>query len=267
MAIRYDKALNKEINRVIGNFNSKIRRLEKSERNLIIPDTITKRELKESVGTRADLYRKLNTLKSYSKRGAEETMTLSSGNEISRYEYLNLKKESARLKRNLTREIKRYETTAPRVLGKVQKGTFAQMGDTAYLTAKAKREALEKDITKIDKATLERYKKMIDRLSRNKIYMDTRFKENYSKMLTDLGYYYDYDKTKLEQLEKTLNKLPSDKFLRLFQEDKSIRAILDYYPVISDNLGSIDPEDIRADVNNLYDALIDDIDDIISPYA
>ena len=41
MAIRYDKKLNQEINRTIKNFNQKIARLEKQDRELL-PSKITK---------------------------------------------------------------------------------------------------------------------------------------------------------------------------------------------------------------------------------
>ena len=43
MAIRYDKKLNQEINKTIKNFNQKIARLEKSDRELILPTKITKK--------------------------------------------------------------------------------------------------------------------------------------------------------------------------------------------------------------------------------
>ena len=46
MAIRYDKKLNQEINKTIKNFNQKISRLEKSQRDLILPNKITKKRVK-----------------------------------------------------------------------------------------------------------------------------------------------------------------------------------------------------------------------------
>ena len=52
MAIRYDKKLNQEINRTIKNFNQKITRLEKQERELL-PSKITKQELKNTSFTLA----------------------------------------------------------------------------------------------------------------------------------------------------------------------------------------------------------------------
>ena len=267
MAIRYDKKLESEINRVIRNFNSKINRLEKLQNDLILPDKITKRTLKESYYTRKDLQRKLNELKRYSTKGIEKTVETKSGLKLSEYELINLKKESARIKRNLTREIKNLRTTRPKVFGKIQNATFAQMGDTMYLNLLARREALEKgDITTLTKEEYERYKKLVLKTAKNKEYMNNIFKENYKKMLTDLGYYYNYDKEKMKVLEGKLNKLSPNEFLKLFQNDKSIKAIIDYYPIITDTLSSINPKDIQDDVKVLYDNLIDNIDDILENY-
>ena len=54
--------------------------------------------------------------------------------------------------------------------------------------------------------------------------------------------------------------------IKLFKEDKSIRAILDYYPVITKSFSAINPDDIKEDVTNLYDNLINNIDEIIQDY-
>lgn len=266
MAIRYDKKLESEINRVIRNFNSKINRLTKVQNDLILPDKITKKTLKESYYTRKDLQRKLNELKRYSTKGIEKTIETKAGLKLSEYELINLKKESARIKRNLTREIKNLRTTKPKVFGKIQNATFAQMGDTMYLNLLARREALEKDTNTLTKEEYERYKKLVLKTAKNKEYMNNIFKENYRKMLTDLGYYYNYDKEKMKVLEGKLNKLSPNEFLKLFQNDKSIKAIIDYYPIITDTLSSINPKDIQDDVKVLYDNLIDNIDDILENY-
>ena len=61
-------------------------------------------------------------------------------------------------------------------------------------------------------------------------------------------------------------KLKPNDFLKLFKDDKSIRAILDYYPVVTNSFNAINPDDIKEDVVNLYNNLIDNIDDIIKYY-
>lgn len=266
MAIRYDKKLNSEITKVVRNFNNKINRLEKLQTDLILPEKISKKELIGSYYARVDLQRKLNELKRFSQRGIEKTITTKSGLKISEYELINLKKESARIKRNLTREINKMRTTKPKIFGKVQTATFSQMGDTMYLNLLARREALEKNTDTLTKEEYERYKKLVIKTAKNKQYMNNIFKDNYKKMLTDLGYYYNYDKEKMKVLEGKLDKLSPNEFLKLFQNDKSIKAIIDYYPIITDTLSSINPKDIQDDVKVLYDNLIDNIDDILENY-
>ena len=269
MAIRYDKKLNQEINKVVKNFNQKIARLEKTEKDLILPEKITKKELKENYYTRTDLRRKLRELKRYSSRGIEETITTSGGVTVSKYELKNLQIESRRIKANLTREIKRLEVTTPKVFGKEQATTFSQMGDQYFLNLQARRKALEKGkITNLSKEQLQQYNKLLQKTRRNKEYYNNVFKENYQNMLTDLGYFYGYDNQKLNELKEKINKLESDKFLKLFREEKSIQAILDYYPNIKVKAGknAINPDDIKEDVTVLYDALIDNIDNILKDY-
>lgn len=266
MAIRYDNKLNSEINKIVRNFNQKVTRLEKNQQELL-PTKISVRELKKSYNNRNDLKRKLRELKRFSTRGIEQVIETKQGLKISKYDLINLKKENARVKRSLTMEIKRLETTSPKVLGKKQRTTFAQMGDQHYLNLVARRKALEKEIMNLNKAELERLKNLIDKTLKNKSYMNSTFKENYLKMLTDLGYYFDYDNEKLQKLEDKLMDLSPDKFLKLFQEDKSIRAILDYYPVITNTLSGIDPDDLSGDVNSLYDSLIDNLDEVLRDYA
>ena len=266
MAIRYDKKLNQEINRTIKNFNQKIARLEKQDRELL-PSKITKKDLKSGVYTRTELRRKLKELQRFGRRGAEDIIETSGGVRLTQYKYQNIKRENARIKRNITREINRLRVNKPKIFGKTQTSTFSEMGDHDYLNLVARRKALEKDINKLSRDELERFTKLIEKTGKNQQYMNSIFKQNYFDMLTDLGYYFDYDNDKLNILKQKLMNLKPNNFLKLFKEDKSIRAILDYYPVVTNSFNAINPHDIKEDVINLYDNLIDNIDEIIQDYA
>lgn len=266
MAIRYDKKLDQEINRTIKNFNQKIARLEKQEKELL-PSRITKKDLKDSVYTRNELQRKLKELQRFSKRGAEDIITTRGGIRLTNYELNEIKRENARLKRNITREINRLKVNKPKIFGKTQTSTFSEMGDTDYLNLVARRKALEKDINKLSRDEFERFTKLIEKTGKSQQYMNSIFKENYFEMLTDLAYYFDYDKDKLNKLRDKLMKLKPNDFLKLFKEDKSIRAILDYYPIVTNSFNAINPDDIKDDVVTLYDNLIDNIDMIMQDYA
>lgn len=271
MAIRYDKALNQEINRTIKNFNQKIARLEKQERELL-PSKITKKDLKDNVYTRTELLRKLKELQRFSKRNAEDIITTSGGARLTRYDYQNIKIENARIKRNITRELNRMRVKKPKIFGKSQASTFSEMGDSDYLNLLARRKALEKNINKLTSEELNRFIKLVEVTGRNQQYMNTVFKENYFEMLTDLAYYYGYDNKKLNEMKKKLMKLKPNDFLRLFKEDKSIRAILDYYPIVTSNFDFntgmyVNRMDYQEDVINLYNVLYDNLDDILKDYA
>ena len=266
MAIRYDKKLNQEINRTIKNFNQKIARLEKQDRELL-PSKITKKELKDNVYTRTELRRKLKELQRFSNRNAEDVITTSGGVRLTQYDYQNIKRENTRIKRNITREINRLRVEKPKIFGKLQSSTFSEMGDSDYLNLVARRKALEKDINKLSKDEFGRFKKLVEKTGKSQQYMNNIFKENYFEMLTDLAYYFDYDNDKLNLLNQKLMKLKPNDFLKLFKDDKSIRAILDYYPIITNSFNAINPDDIKEDVVNLYDNLIDNLDDILKDYA
>ena len=266
MAIRYDKKLNQEINRTIKNFNQKIARLEKQGHELL-PSKIKKQELKDLSFTRSELKRKLKELQRFSKRGVEDIIETKGGVRLTQYELSNIKRENARVKRNITREINRLKVEKPKIFGKKQTSTFSEMGDTDYLNLVARRNALEKDINKLSSKEFERLIKLIEKTGKNQQYMNNMFKDNYFAMLTDLAYYFDYDNDKLSMLKQKLMNLKPKDFLKLFKEDKSIRAILDYYPVVTNSFNAINPDDIKDDVVNLYDNLIDNIEQIIQDYA
>ena len=266
MAIRYDKKLNQEINRTIKNFNQKIARLEKEQKDLL-PSKITKKSLKSTVYTRSELQRKLKELQRFSKRGAEDIITTSGGVRLTKYELNEIKRENARVKRNITREINRVKTEKPKIFGKKQTSTFSEMGDQDFLNLVARRKALEKDVNKLTREEFERFTKLVEKTGKNQQYMNNIFKENYFDMLSKLAYYFDYDNEKLTYLKDKLMSLQPNDFLKLFKEDKSIRAILDYYPIVTNSFNAINPDDIKEDVTNLYDNLVNNIDEIVKDYA
>ena len=222
MAIRYDKKLNAEINKVLRNYNQKIKRIEKYEDsyNYQIPSTMTKKQLKQNAYTRTELRRKLNELRRYSQRGAEQSIQLAGGYILSRYEYENLKREKARVQRNLSIELKRLESEKPTVYGKEQFTTFAQMGDPYYLSTLGRKGAVNINWQTLPKEKFERYKETVYKIGRNQEYETSLFRENYKKMLFDLAYYTNYDEEKIKMIESKIDKLSNKDFYKLFYTEK-----------------------------------------------
>lgn len=76
--IRWSEADNKELSRLVRNFNSKVKRLEKkySGTDVIIPEKVSVKDLKDLINTRRDLNRELKSLQNFTQRGSEEVITI-----------------------------------------------------------------------------------------------------------------------------------------------------------------------------------------------
>lgn len=74
--IKWTDSDNKELKRVVKNYNAKISRLEKKDPKLknILPEKTSVQEMRKLIDTRQDLKRELNALKRFSKRGAEKVV-------------------------------------------------------------------------------------------------------------------------------------------------------------------------------------------------
>ena len=262
--IRYDKKLNKEIDDTLRRYNNKITRLARQRSNYILPQKVTKDDLMEVSYTRRDLQRRLSNLRKFNERGAERSILTSQGYAISKYELDYLKREQSRVKRKINREIKRYETIKPTTYGKQEARTFAQMGDTNYLNALARLEAISKDITGLTQEQLVNYRKLLYSAGKNRDYLAESFKLGYLDMMTQVGYTAGYDPEKLKLLEEKLKDLDPTQMYELYRNEKSIKSVSDYYYVLSD--GKIDPEQFTQDVTNLYDNLLESIDIILKDY-
>ena len=71
--IKWRNSDNEELARVVRNFNAKITRLSKNpQMKNALPDKVSVKQMKEMIQTRQDLNRELNTLRRFSKRGAEQ---------------------------------------------------------------------------------------------------------------------------------------------------------------------------------------------------
>lgn len=263
MAIRYDKSLNKEINRVVANFNSKVKRLKKSEKDLILPEEVSIKKLKSQVTSRYDLRRELEKLKRYSKRGIEETIKTLGGSEISRYEYENIKREARRIKYQVSREITKKKTTKPRVFGVIQDVTFAEMGDKSYLNLVARRKALNKEINKLSKSELKRYEDLLEKSKNKRIYDFNDLQYNWAnEMLMPLAYLTDYPMDKLEDVARKIATLKEKDFLDLFNNEMVMRAITEFYAEARNG-----NREMSDDVKPILDELVNNIDELIKDYV
>lgn len=262
---RYDRELSLEIDRTVNRFNAKIKRLEKEERNLELPDPISRTDIVTYKTSKSTIQQRLKEYQKFLERGAEEVITTEGGAKISRYEMNQLKSRQRTTKARLTREINRLKSRNVRIASEEQAGTFASMGDPEYTRKLSQREALNKDLEKLNKDSLSRFKGLVGRLmyAGDKDYI---LKANYLDILEKTAYSYGIDKRQYDVIRKKLNSLSPTQFAKLFSEDKAIQTLLDYYVQMKKVKSSKAEKNLENDIEDLYELLVNNIDEIIEDY-
>lgn len=262
---RYDRELSLEIDRTVQRFNNKIKRLQKEERNLELPEPITRSDIFTSRATKSTIEKKLKEYQKFLERGAEETITTTGGVKLSKYEFNQLKSRQKSAKASLTKQINKYRNMNPRVAGIRQAGTFESMGDPYYYGLVGQRKALNKDFEQVNTDTFKRLKGLTNKLTfkRDK---DLVFKENYLEMIEKNGYRFGIDKRKVDILKKKLNSLSPRQFVELYNSDKAIQAMFDQYVQANDIKNEEDFRYLSNQAEDLFDELVNNIDEVIEGY-
>lgn len=112
--IRWKQSDNKELAKVVHNFNAKIKRLEKKNPELkeALPEKVSVKQLKNLIQTRKDLNRELRSLKRFSKRGAEEIITYGKNNiTLTKWQKKEMSIQAGIINRRRTLKRIEYEQT------------------------------------------------------------------------------------------------------------------------------------------------------------
>lgn len=167
----------KELERVVRNFNSKIKRVKDKNPNAteFLPDKISVKALKGTIGTRQDFNRELNSLKRFSKKGAEKLQTTPTGLTLTSFEI-----QEAKIKTRIVNIKRAYERKA---LGVTEREGV--MGQVSERGLRPKKFSLNKSAKE-----WERFVQSLEKeISSNfKIEQLEKYKENYLKgLINNLG--------------------------------------------------------------------------------
>lgn len=172
--------LGKEISR----FNKK---LENIGNKKYMPKIKSYEEIKKNITTRKELNRVINSLKRFSREGAEEIVLLPSGEKITKWEKGEIIIESRIARANIKREMKPFETVVKGSGGY----TRAQMGSAEYRVLKRTYESLKNPFSKsgkefsIIKSRIESFGVSDLEMKRSIIFRNnymTALKENFSNL-------------------------------------------------------------------------------------
>ena len=242
--IRYNTETNKNIERVVSNFNRKIARLQKTGREAL-PSKVSIRTIKSQFSNKRDLNVYLRDLQRFSRRGAEDIVTMG-GKDFTKYDIDVFRRSLRREKSRLAREIAQAETMTTQ---------YPMQHDVYTANLKAKRTALSGKWADI--LVTEIGEKLIDEPIRHaEIY------DNYLNILFQDAYQIGFEEEKIEYIKERLLKLPPRKFIRALEDDPNIQYIFDYYH-------SLTRTSYSGGDNTAYDAfqeIYENIDSIVEKY-
>lgn len=109
MAIKWKQTDYLQLGKAVANFNKKINELNKEERKLYLPEIITYEQTKADIQSRKQLKNVINSLRRFTKEGAEELYTTSAGEQLTKWEIGELQRQQRIAERNLRAEIKELE--------------------------------------------------------------------------------------------------------------------------------------------------------------
>lgn len=248
MAIRYDQNLNKEIQRVVSNFNKKVARLEKQGRDLL-PEKIYVADLKAEYDKRYELKRKLKELQRFSTRGIEEVIETEGGVRTTKYALDNAKRELRRAKYRESIFIKKEEKKST-PLTITRNGSINLAKDTLELLSK-----------NINQLTPKEYETMMKNVSRILDY-DHRgeiFQENFFQILFSEASYSGVKQSTLDNIKSTLSKLTPHQLAELWKVNPNIKAITDYSPTEGNTI-------TKKRMREILEELEEDLPQIIEEY-
>lgn len=208
--IRWKRGDYISLGRAVSQFNKKINELQQEENKLYLPSPMDYKKVKEEITTRKELKRIINSLKRFQQEDASELYETEAGEQLTKWEYRELKKQVARANRRLTKELKELEKPLENGFSRIQMGSQREKEIKAQI----------KRLNKLEEKTgfdFNRLKKSI-RFQGSSDYMMKKsivYRENY---INEMEKYKNF-----ENYEKLMDKL------------KSITNPIKFYEFVSKN--------------------------------
>lgn len=94
-----------KLGRSISNFNKQVNKLTSKENEVILPDTLSYKDIKAGITTRKEFNRIVNSLQKFSNPDKQKAVKLDSGVQITKWEYTELKKNRNRAVARMNDEL------------------------------------------------------------------------------------------------------------------------------------------------------------------
>ena len=220
MAIRYDKVFNREIQRIVKNYNARIKALNGLEKSLA-PDLVTVTELKQDYNKRSDLKRRLKELELFKKSTLQTTSI--GEEEVTLYNLMLEKRRITATKTNLTREI-----------NQLSKSDSQEILQGSYLkNLKYRRKALNINLKQASKRQLSRIYKIVE-MDENQALRNQRAYNNVFQMIYKTAYQQGLTPDEVEQLISMLKGLSPSEIADLMNVNSAFKDFLYKYSYLEE---------------------------------
>ena len=237
--IRWRRSDYAKLGKAVANFNRQVTKAQKNNKMSVnfLPELKKYKNVKDAITTRREFNRVVNALSRINKTDALDLIYLKSGQEISRWEFLETKRQAKIMQRNLEKEIEEY---------KVKSGI---MGNERIAEIKI---SLEK-IKDLENKKGYEYKKLFEEIQKKgtkdwNFKMQITFKENYLEVLKDYK-----NEPYYEELIEEIKNLNPSAFYDLIKDNNLIDFLSagwynkdrDKYSSLLKNLGIADLENYK----------------------
>ena len=220
MAIKFDKAYNAEIRRVVRNFNQKRNRAIKRGYRYL-PPKMTVSELKSRYTSRSQLNRDLNALKRFNREGdkALKVVETSGGAKAIKWEYDYLKRNLQYAKEFYEREIE----DAARL------DTPMMVAKSEYINnLKSKRDYLNLELAELSQSQFRTFRNTINEY----LYANERNMNGYRNWMNEVELIMrnlGYDNKTINKFFEGFNELTPRQFLTMYRQSQLVSRIYELY--------------------------------------
>jgi hypothetical protein len=220
MAIKFDKAYNAEIRRVVRNFNQKRNRAIKRGYKYL-PPQVTVSELKSRYTSRRQLNRDLNALKRFNREGdkALKVVETSGGAKAIKWEYDYLKRNLQYAKEFYDREIE----------DAIRLDTPMMVAKSEYINnLKSKRDYLNLELAELNQSQFRTFRNTINEY----LYANERNMCGYRNWMNEVELIMrnlGYDNKTINKFFEGFNELSPRQFLNMYRQSALVSRIYELY--------------------------------------
>lgn len=220
MAVRFDSEMNNEINKVIQNYNAKVRYYKTRNKGMgMLPQKISIREFKRKYSdkTRKEVLRQLAIYQTLSKKSLEKHGEES---RLSQWEYNYFVQNKAKTLSFYNKEIADFK----RVIG--DKPEYHLRLNARYANLITKKEFLNKDLSSLSEQEIKSMRRIYSYAERSELVKQQGFRL-YLSQVTRAMELLGYSKKEIDSLLNTFNQLSENEFTEMVRNEDIIDAIYD----------------------------------------